>query len=96
MSKYKEAIMQAPIHISIPFDSLLGAITNLTLEDKLQLRQILDQQIDESLQTTRAQELAGLREKIDIGTEQMHQGDTVDGEKVFQRLESRIKQMENI
>lgn len=96
MSKCKEVIMQAPINISIPFDSLLGAITNLTLEDKLQLRQILDQQIDESLQTTRDQELAGLRGKIDIGAEQMRRGDTVDGDEVFQRLEARIKQVENI
>lgn len=88
--------MQAPINISIPFDSLLGAITNLTLEDKLQLRRILDQQIDESIPTTREQELVSLREKIDIGAEQIRQGDTVEGEVVFQRLETRIKQIESI
>lgn len=87
--------MQAPVNISIPFDSLLGAIANLTLEDKLQLRQILDQQIDASIQTTREQELANLREKIDLGTEQIRQGNTVDGESVFQQLEARIQKMEN-
>ncbi|NET51614.1 MAG: hypothetical protein F6K09_23755 [Merismopedia sp. SIO2A8] len=85
--------MQAPIKISIPFESLVEAIAGLTLENKLQLQQILDQQIDDSQQKAQQEELNTLREKIDEGTRQIHQGNLVDGELVFQRLENKINQM---
>ncbi|MGK7890777.1 MAG: hypothetical protein AB4042_15705 [Leptolyngbyaceae cyanobacterium] len=97
--------MATPVKLSIPFESLVEAIllpewrcaiAGLTLENKLQLRQILDQQIDGSQPhtTKREQELAILREKIDVGTQQIQQGQMVDGETVFQQLNHKIQQLE--
>jgi antitoxin ParD1/3/4 len=42
---------------------------------------------------TKQQKLSGLREKIAEGTEQIKQGDVVDGELVFRQLQSKLEQM---
>lgn len=38
--------MQSPIKLVIPFEALVEAIANLDMSDKIRLRQILDQHID--------------------------------------------------
>lgn len=40
------------------------------------------------------QQLADLRAKIAAGSEQIHQGKTVDGEAVFQQLQMKLNQMQ--
>lgn len=40
------------------------------------------------------QQLADLRAKIAAGSEQIHQGKTVDGEAVFQHLQMKLNQMQ--
>jgi antitoxin ParD1/3/4 len=42
---------------------------------------------------TKQQKLSELRKKIAEGTEQIKQGDVVDGELVFQQLQTKLEQM---
>ncbi|MTJ06927.1 MULTISPECIES: type II toxin-antitoxin system ParD family antitoxin [unclassified Anabaena] len=42
----------------------------------------------------RERRLEELREKIAVGTEQIHNGQVTDGEVVFARLQAKIKQIE--